>query len=407
MALSDLKIFLSYSWNDKKLADKIFYDLSLAELTIVKDDHSIKYTDKISEFMKRIRESDFALILVSDSYLKSVNCMTEVMELSKDEGIWKKILPVVSTDTKFYDPIDRIRYIKYWENKSAKVEEALNEVQAINATSSLNELKKLQQITQNIDSFLVNLKDHLSVSDKDLVGEFYKPLTDKLGIEPEFEKYWHLINVSTIKDPAIRLKAISKFIKETPTEHSLSVSILASSYRDLKQYPKAIRAYKKSLDLDDTNFAAWNNLGRIYEHNVHNYPEAKKCYRMAIQVQPKEAIPRLNLGVLLSDEFNDVKGAVEQYHQILEFDENNVKAHSNLGNAYLTEELEDIELAEKHYKIAVKQGYVKAMILYAIFLKRVKGESEDGNNILRQAKILDVKNYYGEAIDNLIDQTSD
>ena len=76
-----LEIFLSYSWKNKDIADKIYYDLTLVGFHVVKDDHELKYTNKISDYMLRIRNADYALLLISDDFLKSINCMTEVMHL--------------------------------------------------------------------------------------------------------------------------------------------------------------------------------------------------------------------------------------------------------------------------------------------------------------------------------------
>lgn len=85
--MSRPEIFISYSWANKKTADKIFYDLTFVGFKVIKDDHTLEYNDRISEFMKRIRQADFALVLICDNYLKSFNCMTEIMQLRKDDNI--------------------------------------------------------------------------------------------------------------------------------------------------------------------------------------------------------------------------------------------------------------------------------------------------------------------------------
>ena len=45
------EIFLSYSWANKKIADKIYYDLSFVGFNVIKDDHTLKYTDRLPDFM--------------------------------------------------------------------------------------------------------------------------------------------------------------------------------------------------------------------------------------------------------------------------------------------------------------------------------------------------------------------
>jgi vacuolar-type H+-ATPase subunit F/Vma7 len=157
------EIFISYSWTNKKIADKIYYDLTLVGFDVIKDDHSLKYADRISDFMKKIRKSDYAILIISEHYLKSINCMHEAMQLNKDENIWDKLLPVVCKDAKIYDSIERIQYVNYWQEKSIAIENALKNLDPINVTSIYQELKSHKDISQNVDIFLYNLKDKLNI----------------------------------------------------------------------------------------------------------------------------------------------------------------------------------------------------------------------------------------------------
>jgi tetratricopeptide (TPR) repeat protein len=399
------EIFLSYSWANKKIADKIYYDLTFVGFDVIKDEHTLKYTDKISDFMKKIRKSDFALLLICDSYLKSINCMTEVMQLHKDDNVWKKILPVICKDTKFYEVLARIHYVNYWQEKSTAIETALKNLDPINVTSIYQELKGYKEITQNIDSFLLNLKEQLNVSPEELFDKFYSPLTERIGVDPDFSKMAQLIPISFIPDPTLRLNTINNFIKKNKVENSYCFSIIASCYRDLRQSKKAIQFYKKAIALDDFNYTAWNNLGRVYELAVHNYSEAKIAYEKAISSSPDFDIPRLNLGVLLTNHFNNYGDAKKQYEEILKFDENNPKAHHNLSNIYRSKAFFDLDKVEKHLIIAVNQKNLEATISYANFLKVYKKDMERGNTFYQKAKELDTDNIYSEVIDYMIKST--
>lgn len=399
------EIFLSYSWANKKIADKIYYDLTFVGITVIKDDHTLKYTDKISDFMKKIRKTEFALLLICDNYLKSINCMTEVMQLDKEDDIWKKLIPVVCNDAKIKDPLDRINYINYWQEKSLAIESALKNIDPINSTSLYQELKSYKEITQNIDSFLEKLKDKLFVSPEELFKNFYSPLIEHIRIYPDFSKMELLIPISLVKDPSLRLEKINAFMQKTKSENSYCYSIIASCYRDLKKTKLAIQFYKKAIALDNFNFTAWNNLGQVYELNMHNYTIAKEAYENAIIAKPDLDIPRLNLGVLLSNHFKDLEGAKKQYEEILMFDENNPKAHHNLANFYRSSEFLDLEKAEKHLIIAVNQNNLEATITYANFLKVSKNDIIKGNSFYQRAKLLDTENLYAEVIDYMLKST--
>lgn len=396
------EIFLSYSWAKKNIADKIYYDLIFVGFNVIKDDHNLKYTNRLPDFMQKIRQADFALLLICDNYLKSINCMTEVMQLDKDDDAWKKILPIICKDTKFYDLFDRIQYVKYWQEKSDAIESTLKSIAPINATGLYQELKSYKGITQNIESFLTNLKEQLNVSPEELFKKFYSPLTERIGVDPDFSQMVQLIPISYISNAKTRLAIINGFVKKYKAENSYCYSIIASCYRDLKQSKKAIEFYKKSVELDDFNFAAWNNLGQVYEFAIHNYFEARKAYEQAINGKPDFDIPRLNLGVLLSNHFNDINGAKAQYEEILKFDENNPKAHNNLANIYKSTEYLDLDKAEKHLIIAVNQNNLEATIGYANYLKVFKKDMDRGNFFYQKAKELDTEKIYAEIIDLML-----
>ena len=397
-----IEIFLSYSWNSKTIADKIFHDLSFIGFNIIKDDHKLKYTDKLSEFMKGIRSSDYAILIICDSYLKSINCMTEVLELQKDENIWKKILPVICDNTNIFEIEKRIKYVNYWQDKAQSIEIALKNLDPINATSIYEELKSYKIITQNIDGFLTGLKNELYTTPKELFDKYYRPLTDKIGIEPDFRKMLQLIPISYIVDPQKRLIAVNEFINQNTIENSYIYAILASCYKDMKKYKQAKKYYDKSLELDKYNYASWNNLGEIYNLGFNNFTKAKYAYEKAIEINPNLDIPRLNLGILLKEKFKDVVGAKEQYEAILKFDENNPKAHNNLANIYKLKSYFNLDKAEEHFLIAVSQDNLEAVIGYANFLKIFRKKIELGNKYYEKAKELDKNNVFAEIIDILM-----
>lgn len=53
--------------------------------------------------MQSIVNMDYVVFLISDSYLKSANCMYEVLEVMKDKNYKEKIFPAV-TCSEIYSP---------------------------------------------------------------------------------------------------------------------------------------------------------------------------------------------------------------------------------------------------------------------------------------------------------------
>lgn len=152
-------LFLSYSWNDSELANTIDNELSSWGVNIKRDVRDIGTWTSIKEFMSSIRNQDYAVIIISKSYLKSPNCMFEVMEIFKDTQYKDKILSIVTSDADIYNPISRANYIKYWEEETKKLEEAIKPLKLENTAELTMELRKYKSIEMTIAAFLDLISD--------------------------------------------------------------------------------------------------------------------------------------------------------------------------------------------------------------------------------------------------------
>lgn len=154
-----VQLFLSYSWMDSELANKIDKELSGWGIDIKRDIRDIGPWKSIKKFMSSIRNQDYAVMIVSPSYLKSANCMYEVIELFKGSRYKDKILSIVTLDADIYNPISRANYIKYWEEETKKLEEAIKPLKLENIAELAMELRKYKSIEGTIASFLDLVSD--------------------------------------------------------------------------------------------------------------------------------------------------------------------------------------------------------------------------------------------------------
>lgn len=114
-------IFLSYSWDQSKFADKVVKFIESQHFSILQDKKEIKAADSISEFMKKIGTSDYAILLISQAYLKSYNCLNEAFIAFKRQQ--KNIVPVVFKDADIFNEKEQIKYIKYWHDELKSLDE--------------------------------------------------------------------------------------------------------------------------------------------------------------------------------------------------------------------------------------------------------------------------------------------
>lgn len=152
-------IFLSYNWHDGETADRIDRHLSgISGVTVKRDVRDIGSWKSIREFMEGIRQQDYAVLIVSDSYLKSKNCMFEAMEMMKEREYVDRIFPAV-VEHGIYDPLVRAEYIRYWQQECDKLEAAIRGVDPANAVELAADLKRYKSIASSIGEFLSIVAD--------------------------------------------------------------------------------------------------------------------------------------------------------------------------------------------------------------------------------------------------------
>ncbi|MBE9461913.1 toll/interleukin-1 receptor domain-containing protein [Dyadobacter subterraneus] len=140
------EIYISYSWEaeSEKVIEQLNSICNLNGVKIVRDKTEIGFKGLISAFMKRLGKSGSVVLLLSDKYLKSENCMFELLEIVRHGNFYDRIFPIVLSSAKFYKPIDRIKYLSFWEKEI----DALN-----NEMLTLKSQANLQGIRDSLDRY--------------------------------------------------------------------------------------------------------------------------------------------------------------------------------------------------------------------------------------------------------------
>src|SRR5215207_11769049 len=116
-------VFISYAWGGEReqIVNQIDDVLQKREIKIVRDKRNLSYKGSIKEFMERIGQGNCVIVVVSDKYLRSPNCMFELVEIAENKQFHDRVFPIVLADADIYNPVKRLRYVKYWESKRAEL----------------------------------------------------------------------------------------------------------------------------------------------------------------------------------------------------------------------------------------------------------------------------------------------
>jgi hypothetical protein len=126
---------------------------------VVRDVRDVEYRESIKEYMKRIRTTDFCLVLISEQFLKSRNCMYEMLEFIKDEQYVKKVLPVILNNTRITDSAARAIYVEYWQNEYRALDQKRQNLEPTNQRDILQELVVIESIQRTLPVFLTTISE--------------------------------------------------------------------------------------------------------------------------------------------------------------------------------------------------------------------------------------------------------
>ncbi|MDA0867804.1 MAG: TIR domain-containing protein, partial [Cyanobacteria bacterium] len=110
-------VFISYAWggDSEAMANHIDQTFATTDITLIRDKRDLGFKGRIKAFMEQIGQGNAVVVVISDKYLKSENCMFELVEIAANGDFYDRIFPIVLPDAQIYKPVQRIRYIKHWE----------------------------------------------------------------------------------------------------------------------------------------------------------------------------------------------------------------------------------------------------------------------------------------------------
>lgn len=221
------KIFLSYSHKDKEIADRVDDFFISKNIPLTRDVRDSTPYSSLIKFMDTIRDHDYVIMLISDSYLKSTNCMYEVIQFIQERNYIYRTFPIViDNEATIFDQSKHSKYIHYWQTKYKELGDEIKTLQNTGTISLHKELDKINKIQSNIGEFLNKIADLKCFPLDELESTNYKAILDKIGktldvfqkeeIEVESEKLklriigclykWYIEGIEQGKIPEFNVK---------------------------------------------------------------------------------------------------------------------------------------------------------------------------------------------------------
>lgn len=137
------EVFISYAWGDdneeppykrEEIVNKIDLAFEATDITLIRDKRDLGFKGLIKSFMQLIGRGKAVIVVISDKYLRSQNCMFELVEITANGSFYDRIFPIVLKDAQIYDPVESIDYVLHWEEKIQKLDTAMKKVGSANMT---------------------------------------------------------------------------------------------------------------------------------------------------------------------------------------------------------------------------------------------------------------------------------
>ena len=155
------EIYISYAWREpwEGIVDELDRHFQAKGIQIIRDRRNLGYKGRIKEFMAQIGRGSFIIVVISDKYLKSENCMFELLEIARHGALHQRIFPIVLEDADIYKAINRLQYIEYWEKRIAELDAAMKKVGSADLQGIRDDIDLYTRIRAAIAGLTDTIKD--------------------------------------------------------------------------------------------------------------------------------------------------------------------------------------------------------------------------------------------------------
>lgn len=248
-----IKVYLSYSWSDESaaVASQVKSELADSKIKLIIDKDELLYKGDIKEFMLKLGNNNFVIIIISDKYLKSDNCMFELITIYQHEDFKNRVFPIILNDVKVFKPIDKMDYSIYWENEISNFNEKVTSLSPQSRLRYIEDEKVYLSIKESFEGIINSISNMNS-------------MTLKIHIESNFRKI------------------IDSIISE---EKSIEPLLLKDSLSK-PEYEKIIDYFEEEFDVADET-AKWleNNLEHLFNLYIDEFYELFSSRKIASMAQ--------------------------------------------------------------------------------------------------------------------------
>ena len=155
------QVYISYAWGgeSERIVNELDADLQNKGIKVVRDKRDLGFKGMIRDFMQQIGHGHAVIIVISDKYLEIAQLHVRTGGNRRNKDFYDRVFPIVLGDADIYNPVNRIKYIKHWEEKLKELDDAMSSVSSANLQGMRDEIDSYDEIRDNISKLTFFLKD--------------------------------------------------------------------------------------------------------------------------------------------------------------------------------------------------------------------------------------------------------
>lgn len=164
-------VYFSYAWGGSDRKDLKDFAVRLhraleEEFDVRRDEEATRLGDRISEFMREIGRGARVLVLLSDPYLRSPNCMRELLHLyhrhlENSNDLQKHVLPLILDADLTSTAKQRLGYVKFWKQRLIELKEETTGLDPVECLPTHHEMAMIEEFRLKTEDMLIFLDDIL------------------------------------------------------------------------------------------------------------------------------------------------------------------------------------------------------------------------------------------------------
>ena len=177
-------VYVSYAWSaerETRIVDKLEAACKSRSIDLLRDIKQIGYGSSIRSFMNELGKGHYIIVVLSNAYFKSPNCMYELREIRRNGEFIKRAFPIVLSGTDLYDPLVWVEWLAHWEAKLKALDDKLKDISGAKTSNLHDILNAYHDFRSMLDEHLSVLSDMNALTQDVHESTDFKALLDKLS----------------------------------------------------------------------------------------------------------------------------------------------------------------------------------------------------------------------------------